>query len=293
MTRRPSELALYRDPMGRFLPWLVGFLVYIAVLAAAALFIVQTMTGIWQQDLAGRLTVQVPPAVHDSGKAENGLAAVLAEIEATPGVRRVEVLSDDAVMALLKPWLVDGVMAADLPLPRLIDVSAADPGAVLPGLRARLAEVDAGAMVDDHGAWRASVGRIGTMIEAIAAAVVIGIVVVTAGAVVVTTLSAIGLHRDEIDILHTIGARHGYVARQFAARAFRSGLISGAVGYAFAAVSLVALHQLALSLPAGMSLPTALSPGAWAVLSVIPLAVAALMLATTVVTVLRWLARRY
>ncbi|TVR98425.1 MAG: hypothetical protein EA406_06665 [Rhodospirillales bacterium] len=293
MPRRPSELALYRDPMERFLPWLVGFLVYIAVLASAAVFIVHGVTGKWEDGLDGRFTVQVPAADGIPGAGESRLQDLIDLIEKTPGVRRATVIPEDAVMDLLRPWLVEGVAADDLPLPRLIDVEVADPATVLPILSARLADAMPEAAIDDHGAWRASVRRLGGAIEVIAVAVVIGIIIVTAGAVVVTTLSAVSIHREEIDILHTIGARHGYVARQFAGRAFGSGLASGLIGYACAAVSLVALYHLAARLPGETMFGGSLPGLAWVILSAIPLTVAALMLVTTVATVLRWLARRY
>ena len=59
--RRHSDLPLRGDATSRFLPWIIGVMVFLATLSVAGLLLAQDVTERWRSALAGTLTVQVPP----------------------------------------------------------------------------------------------------------------------------------------------------------------------------------------------------------------------------------------
>lgn len=153
---RRTDLPLDQDPLSRFLPWLIAFMVYLAALAQAGLISLDELARRWDTGMAAQLTVQIP-ADPDAGEAANArrLQTALNMISDTPGVVHTAVVSEAKVLQLLSPWL-GVVQAVDVPLPRLIDVET-DPALNLDVrvLQQKLSSVIAGTQVDDHGVWLA------------------------------------------------------------------------------------------------------------------------------------------
>ena len=55
-----TDVPLARDASQRFLPWLVAFMVYLAVLAFLGALAVHKGIQRWDSGLAGHLTVEIP-----------------------------------------------------------------------------------------------------------------------------------------------------------------------------------------------------------------------------------------
>ena len=85
MLMASREVPLDDDASGPFLPWIVAVMVYLAALAMAAALLINQVTADWQKDLAGGLTVQVPPAAPD--ETPEAHAAQLEAIAASSGGR--------------------------------------------------------------------------------------------------------------------------------------------------------------------------------------------------------------
>jgi cell division protein FtsX len=146
-----TDLSLERDAQDRFLPWLVAFMVFLAVLAFALAATVHQVAGRWDKGARGTLTVQVPVSDTDD---DAGLAAVLALLRATPGIASADPLADEQLAALIEPW-IGRVAAGDIPIPRLVDVRTR-PGARpdLESLRVRLAAAAPGTARAGRGSRR-------------------------------------------------------------------------------------------------------------------------------------------
>ena len=108
---------------------------FLAVLTLAAGLAAIRLADEWRADLAGVATVRVSPG---EGDAEARVAAVTEVLRTTPGIARVRVLSDDEQAALLAPWLGDAAGMADLPAPRLIDITLDGAGPDADALQKRL-----------------------------------------------------------------------------------------------------------------------------------------------------------
>ena len=62
MFTRRSDLPLDKDALSRFLPWLIAFMVFLAILAMAGMLVLNATASRWDQGIRGTLTVQVMPA---------------------------------------------------------------------------------------------------------------------------------------------------------------------------------------------------------------------------------------
>ncbi len=291
MFTRRSDLQLERDSLGRFLPWLIAFMVYLSILAMAGMLSLNNLADRWSSGLSGTLTVQVPPpeTAAAAGDAKR-MAAILAVLEKTPGVARAERLSEDHILGLLEPWLGSAAGAGDLPLPRLIDVEL-ESGATIAvaALQQRLDTIAAGTLVDDHGVWLERLLTLITTVQALASAVLAFIGLATVGTVVFTTRTGLAIHQEAIEVLHLIGAQDTYIARQFASRALMLGLKGGVISLILAVPTLWGIGYLAASLQSGMLPDLSLPVAGWLVLLSLPLAVALIAMVTARLTVMKTL----
>lgn len=291
MTRRPRALPLGRDPSSRFVPVLLGLMVYLSALSLAVVLVFWQGTVSWRRGLDVALTVQILPDARD-GSLERRSEAALAVLRAMPGVSAATPVAPERVRALLAPWLGGEGRLDELPLPRLIDVAVSDRAALdLETLRRRLVAAAPGATLEDHGAWLRPLNRLMLAVEAVAFGVTALICLGAVVTVVFATRTGMIIHAEVIEILHLIGARDSFIARQFQRHAFALGLRAGLLGFALAAVTLAGLAAAARRLDPALLPEIAFDTTQWAALCALPLFIALLVTTTARVTVMRRLRR--
>ena len=190
--------------------------------------IVTAVVDDWGRGLTGTLTIQLPPLIADNDGGGDGAALddVLRLVRATPGVAAARALDEAESRALLDPWLGAAADETALPLPRLIDVrlngtAAVDVGLLRTRVRARVAD----AVVDDLGHWLGQLAAVTRSVRIAAFAVVAVIALAAVLTVIYATRSGIAVHYPTIEVLHLIGARDDYIARQFERQALLLGFL--------------------------------------------------------------------
>lgn len=288
--RIPAVVPLGRDAPSRFLPWIFALMVYLAVLALTGVLILHAAVERWQRGEVDTLTVQLMPLDGESEAARLvKLQDLLGEVE---GVSDVHVVAQSETIDLIERWLGAGNVPADLPLPRLIDVTIA-PGFGLDAesLAFRLQASMPGVSVDDAKLWLDRLADLGRSLELLAIAVVVLIGLAAVATVIFTTRMGISIHRNVIELLHLIGARDSYVAAQFQRQAMLLGLRGGVLGIVFAVATLYGLRHVAgrLETPLAPDIPVA--HWAWGLLVAVPVATALIAMVTARLTALRELAK--
>lgn len=286
-----SDLPLDKDAHSRFLPWLIAFMVFLAVLAIGGILVLNATAARWDQGVGGTLTVQIA-ATDDVAQDQRNLQEVLNVIAGTSGIERYLLIEEERMLSLLAPWLGEGASAADLPLPRLIDIGLADEAqfdlkAFTRSIQIRVTE----ATVDDHRVWLQQLVNLIRSVELVALSVLAFIALATTGTVIFTTRTGLAIHKEAIEVLHLIGAQDSYIAAQFASRAMMLGLKGGLIGLLLGLPALFLVGYLAKSLE-GAALPEmTIGVFEWVLFAIIPISVAFLAMTTARSTVLRSLAR--
>ncbi len=302
-----TDLPLDRDAAAQFLPWILGFMVYLAALAVGSAMVVDRLSAAWQSGLTGNLTIEVP-FTDDVGVAARSevLDQVIDLLSATPGVAGTTLLDDREIARLLEPWLGPEASELDIPLPAMIAVTLREDADIdIAQLQQDLAAVQPGARVDAHADWIGD--ALGFMrglklLALLLTALVLGATAIT---IIFVTRTGLSIHRGVIEVVHLIGAPDAYIANQFQAQSLRLGLVGGIVGTLLAAATLIgADHLLRLAGPGlgsaagmgeenavGLTLDLHLLPWQWGVLALLPLATAFIAMVTARWTVLRSLAR--
>lgn len=290
--RRPFPI-VPADPGGGWtLIAVIAALAFLAALAIGTAALVTTGSATWRAALMGEATVQLRPI---AGRDENSdVERIVALARATQGVRSVEALSRADAERLLEPWLGTGLDLSELPVPRLV-ILGLDPDARpdLAGLAVRLKIDVPGASLDDHSAWLGRLSDVTTGVVLAALAVVLLVLLASAGAIAFATRGIVAGHRDVVEVLHFVGAGRGFIARLFAWRFAGLGLIGGAIGSFVAAIVLFAATHVFVGGEATTQIVAtrafAMGPTTYAAMALVALADGAVAGFVTAATVKRFL----
>lgn len=254
MSRPQSLLPLAREPSTRLLPWIIGVMVYLAVLIFAGALLLAGTASTWNRELRAGFTVQIPPGDNDdAGALDKRVSKAEKILSATDGIKTVKPIPPDVTALALEPWLGVSAEMSDLPLPRVIEVVVSDGVEVdTVKLQAELEEVAPGIVIDNHDFWRDQVLALISGFELLATVAICLIGFTAMAAVVFTTRSSVAIQRDVIEVLHLIGATDDYVAQEFQRQAFRISLVGSVVGTVFALATLLLLGQLAANFEAAL-----------------------------------------
>jgi cell division transport system permease protein len=162
---------------------------------------------------------------------EADVKAAVGIVRGASGIADVRVYTREESMRLLEPWLGQGMVIDDLPLPRFIVVRiAAGAQPDFGQLRRSLSEMVPSASLDDHRGWA---DRMRTMAgtAVFGGIVVLALVIVATGLTVAfATRGAMAANRSIIEVLHFIGARNRFIAGRFQRHFLRLGLHGGLIG---------------------------------------------------------------
>jgi len=288
-----SDLPLGGDGSARFLPWIIGCMVYLAALALAATMGADRLADRWRSDLSGTFSIQIPPnASTTASERERLLTDILDAAKGMPEVANARVISDAEKAKLLEPWLGAGGLPEDVRLPDLVVVQLrSDAPSDLEAVKARVAALTPDATYEDHARWQGDMLAFTHSIELLAS-IIIGLIAAAAVTTVIfVTKTGLSIHRRVIEIVHLVGAYDSYIARQFLLHAMRLGLIGGMGGTALAGVTLIGLDRLLGNTQTSLLPTLALDANQWLALAAVPVAVSIVAMITAHLTVLYVLGR--
>jgi cell division transport system permease protein len=296
MLGRRLDIPLQRDGSGRFLPWLIALMVYLAALALAGTLALDGMLHHWTTSLSSAMTVEIPAPGIGQPAGDALLTATLNLLKATPGVASAEPLDRAATARLVEPWLGTALSPDELALPRLIDLHTVPGELDIKALRTRLAAIAPEVTIDDHRSWLDRLATLALTMEGTAIGILALIGIAAILTVIFTTRAGLAVHNEIIDLLHLMGARDGYIARQFQREALWLGFKGGLIGLALAGLTLAALAHAAADAElfgdqVSMLPSLHLTPWRWASLLLLPVIAGIIAMVTARITVMRALLR--
>ena len=277
------ELQLEKDASSRYLPVVIAAMVFLATLALIGLFSIHSAIGNWSAAVSGNLTVEI--AYAEGQDLDKKMSKAAEALKTFPGVEDVRPLSLDETAQLLTPYLGRADIIKQLPLPRLIEITISEgsPIDLLASAKKVSSEVPC-AILNTHRPWLDKMILLARSVQSLAAAVMLLVGIVTVIIIVFAARTGMVMHHDIIEVLHLIGARDTYIARQFQNYFARLSLFGAIPGLIMAIIIMQVLSILADRLEAGLiSAPTMIFEG-WIALAMVPVLVVLL----TTITV-RWI----
>jgi cell division transport system permease protein len=288
-----SDLPLGGDGSARFLPWIIGCMVYLAALALAATMGADRLADRWRSDLSGSFSIQIPPNASSTADERDQLVRDIVDaVGKMPEVASVHPVDDAEKQKLLEPWLGADGLPEDVRLPDLVVVRLrSDAPASLEAVKTRVAALAPEFTIEDHARWQGDMLAFTHSIELLAS-IIIGLIAAAAVTTVIfVTKTGLSIHRRVIEIVHLVGAYDSYIAKQFLLHAMRLGLIGGIGGTALAGLTLIGLDRLLGTTQTSLLPPLSLDLHQWLAMAVVPLAVSIVAMITAHLTVLYVLGR--
>jgi cell division transport system permease protein len=288
-----SDLPLAGDSSARFLPWIIGCMVYLAALALAATMAADRLADRWRADLVGTFSVQIPPDASTTDvERERLLGEVADAVAAMDGVASVRIIGEAEKLKLLEPWLGAAGLPEGVRLPDIVVVQMrADAVPDAEAVKARIAGLAAEATIEDHARWQGDMLAFSRSIKLLAS-IIIGLIAAAAVTTIIfVTKTGLSIHRRVIEIVHLVGAHDSYIARQFLLHAMRLGLVGGIGGVALAGATLIGLDRLLAGTQTTLLPTLALDMNQWLALAVVPVAVSVVAMVTAHLTVIFVLGR--
>ena len=269
--KKHYDLPLQRGSGGQLVEWIVGVMTYLTVLTLVLVFALSDVRHYWQQGLTGRMTIEI--AFDKSNPIADDIRQTLTDrLNELPGIQ-AQFLTQDDIAKLVGPWLGEGAALAELPLPTLIDVTREDndTAASPEKIEQTAKQIVPSATLDTHQEWLADLMRLAKACGMILIGISLILAITSALTVAATAKTRLALHKDEVDLLHLIGATDSYIATQFQRQAFRLATEGAAAGLAVGLITLGIISLIKGQFGTGLLPGVALSWSEWASLLLSPL----------------------
>lgn len=223
-----TDLSFGKDDANRFLPWIIGFMVFVTCITLSGWISLHTVIDRSEHSQSLSFTVNIPPSI-DNATAQ--AQKVLALLQSTRGVANAKLVSNADMKNLVRPWLGDSDSMDALPLPLMIEASQSESGSVdLSALEKSIKATIPQAELDSRSGWiqqyTDAIASIRWMTLGIAALFLIMLACI----VTFTAKTSVRLHDKAVQILHSIGAFDSYIAKQFETNVAVLALKGSAIG---------------------------------------------------------------
>lgn len=215
------DLPLHKDEDTRFLILLVFLMSFLAILALSGALALSSMTSRWSSGLENKVTIEVPVETadghllsHDTVRKET--QKVQDGLQDSPLVRSSKVLSELEIQDLISPWIGTDLTLDEIPLPGLIavELNISTPES-LENLRQEIKGYSRHAILEDHHEWLKDLTHFARNLQILALLVAILIGSATIMAIAGGIRTRMTIHKDEVELLHLMGATDQFIAGQF------------------------------------------------------------------------------
>lgn len=294
--KRIYDLPLNKDAGTGFLILLIALMSFLAMMALSASFAMQAMTERWSSGLENNLTIEVPAEKKTGGvrtpeEISELETKIVQRLEKDFYTGSVKILEREEVQSLLSPWLGNDSMLDEIPMPGLISVEL-QPGSNQSAevMRKALAAIDSDIVLDTHETWLNDILKLTGALRMAALVITLIIGLTTLTAIAGAIRSRMAVHREDVELLHLMGANDEYITRQFQRHALIMGLQGSLAGCAAGAAVIALIWGIAGQSAVSMLPALSLNPGHILILLALPLIACLIAALTARFTVLHVLA---
>lgn len=291
---REYDLPLNKDKGNNFLMLLMALMSLMGVLALTGSFALSAMKERWTSGLENKATIEIPAQDENGVLLQGETIEVLANkimerLQTRADIKNVERLSAGEISTLISPWLGESEAAlSQFPLPALITIHFAE-GANLDEVAESIQAYAPTARLDRHESWLSDVLEFTGTLRAVAIGVTLIVLFTTIVSVAGAVQSRMAVYREELELLHIMGAADGYISSQIQRYMFFI-CLKGAVVGTLIGIFLVFIGTWVSGQSAASLIPDFKISGIeWGILLILPVFVALIGMGTARHTTLRTL----
>lgn len=277
-------------PEGHFsgpMPWIVAIMIFLTILATASGLAFAEAGRALGDQLASKLVVQIVDANPESRRQQAQAAS--ARLQQMNRVAEVRILGADEVAELVEPWLGEGAMGDDIPLPALVDVTLNGPAssADIERLQQDVIAVAPAAELDSSSSYVDPVTDLMRSLQWIAFALVALLGFATGAAVIISARAALNTHRETINVIHLLGGTDRQITRLIQRRIALDALLGGLVGLLAGLLLIWLIGSQLAAFESAMVMSLTLPWWSWLIILTIPILGMLLAMVTARWTVMR------
>lgn len=291
------DIPLNQSEDTQFLTLLICLMSFLSVLTFSGTFALNSMTDRWSSGLENKVTIEVLPETKDGQILPNDILRKETEglhqkLSKHPNIESSTVLEHDDIQKLISPWIGDDLSLIDIPLPGLISVelkSSKTPD--LEQLKRDVEQYSQQAQLETHNEWFSDLMQFANTLKTLALIIALIITSTTIIAIIAGMKTRLLIHKREIQLLHNMGARDKYIARQLERHAATISIKGSVIGVVTGLVFSITIGML--SNQSGTPLIPNLSIGSIGILFIlcIPMIIVLIAILSTRITVLRSLTK--
>lgn len=295
-TRR-YDLPLTGSTSNNFLRVLIALMTILGMLALSASFALSAMTDRWSSGLENKVSIEIPASDSDGNVIKSGIVESMTEkvaefIRTENTVETATITPPEKIRELLAPWLGTDMAMDSVPLPGLISVTfKKDTAPNLKELELQIKDLAPRARVDTHESWLADVVRFTGALQFAAALLTMIIGLTTLVAVAGAVRSKLSENKEELELLHLMGASDSFIAKQLQRHTIILALQGGGAGILAGGLLLFIISMIAGEIGVNLVPDFHLDGMQKLMLLLAPLPIALLAMLTARFTVLRVLAK--
>lgn len=257
MSSSEYDFDFQKDGSKKFIPFIIGFLMYSATISIMSCFFTSNITNDWKNALNGRITIEFQSNIDgaDEPLTENQRNEICEVVKSTPGIKSIKQLKETEILKILDPWLSGTSIPDDFPFPTIFDVETDDK--VIPDLLSlsdKLGKISQGAKIHDHSHWYSPVLKVSVGLFAFSALLSVLIFLTVCATIMFITKQTLKVHESIVGILQLIGAHNKYIATQFRKYYFMIGCIASVIAFVLGVITIVCINYASSSQAFGMHL---------------------------------------
>ncbi len=218
---RQYDLPLHQDEGTGFLIVLVGLMAFLSTIVLSFSFTLNTVMDGWSEGLENKITLEIPAKIDEdtlrsSSEIKKIQASIIEKMSQSDIIKTITPVEEKKLQTLVQSWLGQSTFIDDLPMPSLISIELheSSPEAVN-AISTSLREIDKHTLIDTHETWLDDLLKLTRSMQSGIFAIVLVIALTTVAAIAGAMKSQIEIHRNDVELLHLMGARDQYITNQF------------------------------------------------------------------------------
>lgn len=227
------DLPLNNDMTARFVPKIVGLMVYLGTLCFVFTLFMIHSAAVWEKEFTTHLSIEIPTL--EASSSNSVQSKVFELLNQTPGVQHAAPVPQKEMAALFRSLLGEDINIDLFSLPTVIDISLNDQKKVdLKALESSLNDISPLIHLTDHRNWQTQVSNLIYTTVFIALFITTLTLFAALASAIFATKTSLLIHHQVVEILSLIGASDSYIAKQFQVHALKQGFIASVIGSSLA-----------------------------------------------------------
>lgn len=278
------NLPLTKDPTSRYVPWIVGLMMYLGMFSILLFFLFQSYFEGWTKNAEETFSVEIYIPQTDSLKQEVNLEAqahlIKNFLESFPGIVEVTLLNQEQLSQMLISWLGDKNMLQDITLPIYLEGKIHKRSSNnIEMIEQKIQEIYPFSKIIDHGRHFAPLQKLGISLKVFVLVMLGAFFVASMLTLSFSVQTSLLIHKPIINILSLLGASDFYIAQEFKRHAIHIALRGGIFAFILMAITFLIGYWIFYDSDVFyLSLFSFKNPyGAWVVSLLVPFVMGALM----------------